>query len=183
MSEAAIFHVTVVQLQGCDAIAIQTDDEEDDLNCPPPLHFLSPFSTMKPPLLLPSNLSTPIPSPFLSPHFALSRASDTANSKLFLKPPTLLARFSFKPQFGNRGRFPTLCSLNSSTQSNDSEAMTETPAVQQSQSESPWSLAEIRNPKIPPFVLYSSSGFSLSGQAAFLLTFIACTVSCPTLSS
>lgn len=176
--EAAIFHVSVLQLRDCDASAIQTaDDDEADLNSPRPLHFLSPFSTMKPASLLPSNISTLIPSPSLSPHFTLSRASSTPNSRLFLKPPALLPRFSFKPQFGNHRRFSTLCSLNSSTQSNDSKAVSETQVVQQNQSESQWILAEIRNPKVPPFVSSWSSRFSLSDQATFLLTFIACTTS------
>lgn len=70
-----------------------------------------------------------------------------------------------------------MCSLNSSSESNDSLSIAETPRIQQSDSANQWNLVEIRNNDVPPFISSWAPKFSRSDQAFFLLTFIACTTS------
>lgn len=127
---------------------------------------------MKLPLQLPSNLSSPTTLLTLPPHITFSTSiSPPSSSTLFLKPRTcnIFPLSSFK--------FSTLCSFNSSTELKNSNSITQNSQVQQFNAENRSEFVEIRNPSVPPFVSSWRSNFSLSDQAFFLLTFIACTTS------
>ncbi|KNA05677.1 hypothetical protein SOVF_188100 [Spinacia oleracea] len=127
---------------------------------------------MKLPWLLPSNLPTPTTSLTLPLHFTFSASISPPNSTLFFKPRYLFPLSSF-----NRRKFSTFSSLNSSIELKDSNSIAQKYQEQQLNSENRSEFVEIRNPNVPPFVSSWRSKFSLSDQAFFLLTFIACTTS------
>lgn len=113
---------------------------------------------MKPPFLLPSNHSTPA-LPFILPCNVTSPILNSLpNSTLFLK-----SRYFPLSTFNRR---LTLCSSNSSAELSNSDSI----------SEQSYQFVEIANPNVSPFLSSWRSKFSLSDQASFLFTFIACTV-------
>ncbi|CAO2836594.1 unnamed protein product [Amaranthus hypochondriacus] len=114
---------------------------------------------MKPPFLLPSNHSTPA-LPFILPCNVTSPILNSLpNSTLFLK-----SRYFPLSTFNRR---LTLCSSNSSAELSNSDSI----------SEQSYQFVEIANPNVSPFLSSWRSKFSLSDQASFLFTFIACTAS------
>ncbi|XP_057549952.1 uncharacterized protein LOC130828149 isoform X2 [Amaranthus tricolor] len=116
---------------------------------------------MKPPFLLPSNHSTPA-LPFILPRNLTSPILNSSpNSTLILK-----SRY-FPISTFNRRNLLTLCSSNSSAELSNSDSLTE----------KSYQFLEITNPNVSPFLSSWRSKFSLSDQASFLFTFIACTAS------
>ncbi|KAL2941187.1 Ribosome biogenesis protein bms1 [Bienertia sinuspersici] len=128
--------------------------------------FFLHSTIMKLPLQLPSNLSTHTTYLTLPRHFTYSTSISPPNSTFFLNPSAL-------PSFNRRNSL-TLCSLNSSTELNNSNSITE---KTQFDSDNQSQFLEIKNPNFPLFISSWRAKFSLSDQAFFLLTFIACTTS------
>ncbi|XP_021742683.1 uncharacterized protein LOC110708775 [Chenopodium quinoa] len=127
---------------------------------------------MKPPLQLPSNLSTRTFSLLLPHHLTFSTSISPSNSTLFLNPRTISPLYS-----SNLRNLSTFCSLNSSTQLKIPNSISQKSQAQQFDSENQSEFVEIKNPNVPPFVSSWRLKLSLSDQAFFLLTFIACTTS------